>query len=54
LKKEFLQVTRSPAEVELMRRLKQVLDPAQLLNPGRIFDQNEGDIACNAEPSSPA
>jgi hypothetical protein len=21
---------------------------------GRMFDQNEGDIACNAEPSSPA
>jgi len=38
LKKEYLHVTRNASEIALMKRLKQALDPKQILNPGRIFD----------------
>ena len=38
VKKEFLSLSRSPVEIALMRQLKQMLDPAQVLNPGRVFD----------------
>ncbi|GAA0687759.1 FAD-binding oxidoreductase [Marinobacterium maritimum] len=37
-KKAYLQHSRSEAELELMRILKQALDPKRLLNPGKIFD----------------
>lgn len=37
IKKEFLHLSRSPDEVELMRSLKGLLDPAGILNAGRIF-----------------
>ena len=37
-KKAYLQLTRSPAELAAMRRLKAALDPNNILNPGRIFD----------------
>ena len=36
-KRPFLDVSREPAEVELMRTLKKALDPKGILNPGRIF-----------------
>jgi FAD/FMN-containing dehydrogenase len=37
-KKAFLNYTRSPAEIDLMRRIKKMLDPDNLLNPGKLFD----------------
>ncbi|MBT1156791.1 FAD-binding oxidoreductase [Aminobacter anthyllidis] len=37
-KKAYLHLTRDPAELAAMRRLKAALDPRNILNPGRIFD----------------
>ena len=37
-KKAYLGYTRSDAEIELMRRTKRMMDPANLLNPGKLFD----------------
>ncbi|MFZ4606955.1 MAG: FAD-binding oxidoreductase [Caulobacter sp.] len=36
-KRDHLDLTRSPAEIALMRRLKTALDPAGILNPGKII-----------------
>jgi glycolate oxidase subunit GlcD len=38
LKKAFLGFTRSEAELAVMRSVKRALDPANILNPGKIFD----------------
>jgi FAD/FMN-containing dehydrogenase len=38
VKKGHLLGTRSAAEVEIMRGIKQVLDPRGILNPGKVFD----------------
>jgi FAD/FMN-containing dehydrogenase len=37
-KKPYLDVSRTPVEIELMRSVKRALDPKGLLNPGKIFD----------------
>ena len=37
-KRQWLQNSRSTEEIALMRSLKQVLDPGNLLNPGKIFE----------------
>ena len=37
-KKPYLNICRSPEEIELMRCVKRALDPKGLLNPGKIFD----------------
>lgn len=37
LKREFLPLSRSPAEIALMRSLKQAMDPNGILNPGKVF-----------------
>lgn len=37
-KKAYLHLSRSPEEIATMRALKKSLDPAGLLNPGKIFD----------------
>ncbi len=37
LKRDHLHYSRSPTELALMRGIKAVLDPAGLLNPGKIF-----------------
>lgn len=38
VKKEFLAHSRSPVEIELMQRLKALLDPQAILNRARILD----------------
>lgn len=38
LKKPFLQYSRSPFEISLMKAIKKECDPKGLLNPGKIFD----------------
>jgi len=37
-KKPYLELSRDAAEISVMRRIKQALDPKGLLNPGKIFD----------------
>lgn len=37
-KKKDLGYSRTPAEVEIMRQIKRVLDPSGIMNPGKIFD----------------
>ena len=39
-KKDYLGLSRTPGEIELMRLLKRSLDPNNILAPGRIFDLN--------------
>jgi len=38
LKKDILHYTRSRAEIEALRQIKRVFDPAGILNPGKVFD----------------
>ena len=38
LKKDILRYTRAPTEIALFRAMKQLLDPAGIMNPGKIFD----------------
>jgi FAD/FMN-containing dehydrogenase len=37
-KKAYLKYTRSESEIELMRKTKRMMDPANILNPGKLFD----------------
>ncbi len=37
LKKAYLGYSRTPEEIEVMRRIKAALDPAGILNPGKVF-----------------
>jgi FAD/FMN-containing dehydrogenase len=36
-KQPWLTLSRSAAELDLMRRLKSALDPQNILNPGRVL-----------------
>jgi len=38
LKKDYLKLSRSSSEIELMKTIKQTLDPKRILNAGKIFD----------------
>ncbi len=40
-KRAYLGISRSPVEIELMLRLKQLMDPVGILNPGKIFGSRE-------------
>jgi len=37
-KKAYLKYTRSEPEIELMRKTKRMMDPDNILNPGKLFD----------------
>ena len=37
LKKKYLGYSRTPEEIDIMRRVKAALDPAGILNPGKVF-----------------
>jgi FAD/FMN-containing dehydrogenase len=37
-KKAYLKLTRSDAEIDLMRRMKVMMDPNNILNSGKLFD----------------
>ena len=37
-KKAYLKYTRSEAEIELMRGVKRMMDPDNIMNPGKVFD----------------
>ena len=37
-RKGYLEISRSPAELAAMRAIKGALDPARILNPGKVFD----------------
>jgi FAD/FMN-containing dehydrogenase len=41
LKAPWLSSTRSEAEIEMMRGIKKVFDPAGILNPGKLFPQTQ-------------
>ena len=40
-KKQWLSISRSEAELGLMRQIKRTLDPHGILNPGKVFDIDE-------------
>ncbi|RMG94140.1 MAG: FAD-binding oxidoreductase [Deltaproteobacteria bacterium] len=43
LKRAYLPLRRSPVEIDLMRRIKQVFDPKGVFNPGKVFPPTDRD-----------
>lgn len=37
-KKDYLSLCRTPEEIDLMKRMKRMLDPLNILNPGKVLD----------------
>jgi FAD/FMN-containing dehydrogenase len=38
LKRDYLALSKSPAEIALMKTLKEAIDPKAILNRGRVFE----------------
>jgi FAD/FMN-containing dehydrogenase len=36
-KKPYLAISRTPEEIDLMRSLKKMMDPQNILNPGKVI-----------------
>lgn len=49
-KKRWLNLTRSPADIQAMRAIKRALDPAGILNPGVIFDLEPSPVVNSTPP----
>ncbi len=49
LKKDFLDCSRSPEEIDLMRSLKNALDPQGILNPGKVLPDTKAGIPTTAQ-----
>ena len=45
LKRDFLEFSRSAAEIEIMRTVKQVLDPNGVMNPGKLLPEGKRDLS---------
>ena len=43
-KRAYLSCSRNPEEIALMRALKRSLDPRNILNPGKIFPNDAGEL----------
>ena len=41
-KKPFLKKAIDPVAIEIMKRIKEILDPNNILNPGKIWEEEEG------------
>ena len=54
LKRRWLHLSRSPAEIAAMRAVKRALDPAGLLGPGVLLPDEPADDARSEEADSPA
>ncbi|HSE40319.1 MAG TPA: FAD-linked oxidase C-terminal domain-containing protein, partial [Acidobacteriota bacterium] len=39
VQKEYLPIALDPAQVRLMREIKRIFDPNEILNPGKIFPE---------------
>ena len=37
-KKSYLSISRTPEEIDLMKSLKKMMDPNNILNPGKVID----------------
>jgi len=41
IRKDYMPMAQSPAEIELQKRIKRAFDPGMILNPGKIFPGDE-------------